>query len=102
MVAGLLTLQTGCPSPTSEAKKETDKPKPTTTDTDKPKPHEGKFVSYKDDKLMAMVDGKEKDFDVKGVKPMIDGKEGKWEDLKKDDKITVTTKDDKVTKVEKK
>ena len=32
----------------------------------------------------------------------IDSKDGKWDDLKKDDKIAVTEKDGKVTKVEKK
>jgi hypothetical protein len=61
---------------------------------------EGKFVSYKDDKLTISADGKDKTFDVKGIKPTIDGKEGKWDDVKKDAKVTVTETDGKVTKVE--
>ena len=62
---------------------------------------EGKFVSYKEDKLTIKgADDKEKTFDVKGVKPTVDGKEGKWDDIKKDAKVTVTETDGKVTKVE--
>jgi predicted outer membrane protein len=78
-------------------------PPPPPPPPDKAATADGKFVGYADDKLTLSVDGKDKAFDVKGVKPQIDGKDGKWDDFKKDDKVTVTTdKDGKVTKVEKK
>jgi ribosome maturation factor RimP len=65
------------------------------------KPVEGTFVSYKDDKLTIKVDDKPKDFMVKDIKPVSDGKDIKWDDFKEKDKVTVTEKDGKVTKVEK-
>jgi hypothetical protein len=67
----------------------------TTTATAHPsktKSYEGKFIGCKDDK--------ERDFNVKDIKPVIDGKESKWDDVKKDMKMVITLKDDIVTKVE--
>jgi hypothetical protein len=61
---------------------------------------EGKFTSYNHDKLRIKVGDKDKEFDVKDVKPTVDGKDGKWDDIKKDARITVTETDGKVTKVE--
>jgi hypothetical protein len=61
---------------------------------------EGKFVSEKEDKLTLMVGEDKKDFDVKGIKPKIDDKDGEWKDVKKDAKVILTEKDGKVTKAE--
>jgi len=78
-------------------------PPPPPPPPDKAATTEGKFIEYKDGKLTVADKDKERTFDVKDVKPQIDGKDGKWDDLKKDDKVAVTTdKDGKVTKVEKK
>lgn len=76
-------------------------PTPTTAPEKKGSTVDAKFSEYKDDKLTTK--DPDKSFDVKGIKPMIDAKEGKWDDIKTGDKVTVTLdKDDKVTKVEKK
>lgn len=91
----------GCGSATTPAAPTT---KPGTTAASTDKTIEGKFVSYdKDkDKMVLKVKDKDEDFNVKGITPTSDGKDIKYDDIKKDDKITViTTKDDKVTKVEK-
>jgi len=90
----------GCSNPTTSGTTTTT----TTTDKGKETKVEGTYDKYdKDkDKITVKADGKDKEFDVKGIKPMVDGKEKTWDDLKKDDKVTVTEKDGKVTKVEKK
>ena len=66
--------------------------------------HEGTVVSVTETKLtMTDKDGKEHSHDVgTDAKIMIDGKDGKLADLKKGDKIKVTTGEDKkkVTKIE--
>jgi len=104
VVGSLLGLVTGCPPAPTTAPKEKEKEKPKETEKDKNPPKEtsaeGKFKEWKEDKLTVDVDGKPKDFDVKGVKPMLGDKEGKWDDLKAGDKVTVSLdKDGKVTKV---
>src|SRR5439155_18895170 len=109
IVPGFLAVLSGCPSPTSSPppppKTTADTNKPTTdkptTDKDKPKTVEGKFGKYdKDkDKLTIKVDGKDTDFDVKGITPKVDATDkGKWEEIKDKATVTVTTKEDKVTK----
>jgi len=88
----------GCTS-TTTAPPSTTKTATTSTDSGT-KTISGKFVSYKDGELK-YKDDKDKDQSTKtDVKPMIDGTEGKWDDVKADAKITVTEKDSKVTKVE--
>jgi hypothetical protein len=97
----------GCGSPTSAPSTTTTKTttdtKTTdtkTTDAGKDKETKGTFDKYKDDKLTLKVDDKPKEFDVKGIKPTVDGKEGKFEDIKEKATVTVTEKDGKVTKVD--
>jgi cytoskeletal protein RodZ len=93
VVIGVGVGLVGCGSPTSN---------PTTTTTKasgsdvKEKVYKGKFVSLKDDKLTIKYEDKDKEFSVKDVKDV-----PKEADMK-DATIEVTTKDDKVTKVEKK
>jgi len=119
-VGGLfIACLTGCPSPTSnpttstttttttakETKTTTKEGTTTTTTTTKTveaKTHEGKFVSYKEDKLIIKgKDDKDHEFKVgKDAKVMSDGKEVKWDEIKKDADVTVTEKDGTATKVE--
>jgi len=97
---GLVVVLVGCPSPTSEEKKDKKTP-PQPTDTTKT--IKGKVVKYADDKLTIKVDGKGdgKDFEVKGAKLIIgDAKDPKWADIKADSDVTLTTEKDKVTKVD--
>jgi len=114
-VGGLfIACLTGCPSPTSNPTtsttttttttkdtktKETTKETTTTKDGKETKV-EGAFVKHDKDMLTLKVDGKDKDIDVKGIKPMVDGKEGKWSDIKEKAMVTVMEKEGKVTKVE--
>jgi len=102
-VGGLfLVFVAGCPS-TTTAPPSTTTPKPTATSTSSEKPekkHEGKFVSYKDGELK-YKDDKDKEQSFKtDVKPMINDKDGKWDDVKPDATITITEKEGKVTKVD--
>ena len=119
-VGGLfIACLTGCPSPTSNPSttttttttttkdtktttKETTTKETATTKTAEAKTHEGKFVSYKEDKLtITGKDDKPHDFKVgKDVKAMSDGKEVKWDEIKKDADVTVTEKEGTATKVE--
>ncbi len=105
-VAGLFLVSlTGCPSPTTSSTTTTttttQKTKETTTEkTPKETEHKGSFEKFAGDKLTIKADGKDKDFDVKGVEPMVDGKKGKYEDIKEKAAVTITEKDGKVTKVE--
>jgi hypothetical protein len=69
-------------------------------DKEQTKSIEGKLVKFADDKLTISVDELERQYSVKGVKPTVDGKEGKWEDVKPNAKISITEKDGKVAKVE--
>ena len=58
-------------------------------------------VSLEGDKLTLSVDGKDKTMTVPaGAMVMLDGKDAKLGDLKKDQKATVTMTGEKVTKVE--
>jgi len=99
---GTTTTPSGTPTPTSTGKVvSTEK---TTAKVDPAKEMvSGTYVSFKEDKITIKVDDKEsKEFPtVKDLKPMIDGKEGKWDELKEKDKVTLTEKEGKVTKVEK-
>jgi len=88
VVAGMVGLFVGCSTTSAPDKPKTDTPKP------EEKTVTGKVVSNEKDKLVVKVDDKDVDFDVKGV-------EGA-DKFKKDDEVKVTTKDKKVTKVEKK
>src|SRR5579872_6806111 len=74
--------------------------KDTLVPDDKPASATGKFISFKEDRLTITSDGKDKEFDVKGIKPIINGKEGKWDDIKKDAVVAITEKDGKVTSVD--
>jgi hypothetical protein len=67
-----------------------------TSDKAKPETAEYKFVEApKEGKLTVKdKDDKDKTFDVKDVKDV------KWDDFKKDEKLSITTTDGKVTKVE--
>jgi hypothetical protein len=107
-IGGLfLVCLTGCPSPTSNPTSgttttttTTTKPKETTTTEKKETKIEGAYVKHEKEKLTLKVGGEDKDFDVKGIKPMVDGKEGKWDDVKEKATVTVHEKEGKVTKVE--
>ena len=93
----------GCSSPTSSpSTTKTTTTTTTTTETKKENEFKGTFSKYDKDKdmLTLKVDGKDKDIDVKGIKPMVDGKEGKWSDIKEKADVTVMEKEGKVTKVE--
>jgi hypothetical protein len=71
----------------------------TTAPAKEEKPAEGTFVSYDKEKksILVKVGDAEKTYDVAGIKDI------KFEEWKKDDKVTVTAdKDGKVSKIEKK
>jgi len=96
VVAGLVSMITGCPPATSN-------PPPAsatkTTGTTDSKTVEGKFVSYDKEKNSIVVHVGEKDetYNVKEAKDSV-----KFEDLKKDDALKLTVKDKDASKVEKK
>jgi predicted small lipoprotein YifL len=91
----------GCSGPTSNpSTTKTTTTTTTTTETKKENEFKGTFDKYDKDKLTLKVDGKDKEFDVKGITPMVDGKEGKWDAIKEKADVTVMEKDSKVTKVE--
>lgn len=102
VVGGLLALITGCPPAPSSAPKD-EKGKgggDTKATTPKVETTEGKYEEFKDGKLT--LKDKDAEFkDVKDVKAMDkDKKEVKWDDVKKGDKVKVTTTDGKVTAIE--
>jgi hypothetical protein len=88
----------GCSS-TTTAPATTTKPAETTKETTKAsgdtKTVDGKFVSFKDDELKIKDDkDKEQTYKAKDVKPMLDGKEVKWDEIKEGMKGTITTDKD--------
>jgi len=92
----------GCSSPTSSPAPKTATTTTTTTEKVDKGEFKGTFDKYdKDkDKLTLKVDDKDKTFDVKGIKPTVDGKEGTWDAIKEKADVTVSEKEGKVTKVE--
>ena len=90
----------GCSSPTSSPAPKTATTTTTTTEKVDKGEFKGTFDKYDKDKLTLKVDGKDKEFDVKCISPMVDGKEGKWDAIKEKADVTVSEKEGKVTKVE--
>jgi hypothetical protein len=65
---------------------------------------QGRFVGYIQEKGLLIIycdDATERKFDVSGsFKLVVNGKEGKWDDVKADDRIILTIENEKVTKIE--
>jgi RNase P/RNase MRP subunit p29 len=99
-LVGTLVLTIGCSS-TTKSTGPGGKTNPNTPTEPKEMTAEGKAVKVDGSKLTyADKDKKEQTVDVpKDAKITRDGKEAKLTDIKKDDAVKVTTKDDKVTEV---